>query len=89
MHKKGSKSFDTFIKWGDSSSTPISEYQKIYDELDNMTERDVSNLSEKNPMWKNMLIVNNAMMNTATSYVSPIKPPNYELYKQHTARLAR
>ena len=54
-----------------------------------MTERDVSHLSEKNPMWKNMLIVNNAMMNTATSYVTPIKPPNHELFKQHTARLAR
>ena len=46
-----------------------------------MDERDVSNLSDKNPIWKKLLIVNNAMVNTAKSYVSTIKPPNHELYK--------
>ena len=46
-----------------------------------MNEREINHVSKKNPVWRSMVVVNNAMENTSTSYVSPIKPPIYELYK--------
>ena len=54
-----------------------------------MNEKEINHVSKKNPVWKSMITLNNAMQNTDISYVSPIKPPTYELYKQHTVHLAR
>ena len=54
-----------------------------------MNERELDHVSQKNPVWRSMVVVNNAMEDTNTSYVSPIRPPGYELYKQHTTQLAR
>ena len=46
-----------------------------------MNEKEINHVSKKNPVWKSMITLNNAMEDTNTSYVSPIKPPTYELYK--------
>ena len=89
MKDKDSKSCDTYIRWGDNETAPISDYQKIYDGLDKMNEKEINHVSKKNPVWRSMTIVNNAMEDTNTSYVSPIKPPVHELFKQHTVHLAK
>ena len=58
--------FQPWVQWGNATE-PVSEYQQMYDTYDKFSNKEAKKVL-KNPLWKNMSIIQNAMAKTATTF---------------------